>query len=233
MAEASEHTQLTSAFSLFTKSKDLVLDNLSLFIPLYILPFIFQLLPAFTDNTATQNTNSIDASYLDKFSAASMVGLVGFGVAILFITILAMIFIQVMLYSLELKVSANKKTNFKKLWHDAKHYWLRLLGLGIVVGLLFVGGIVLLIVPALIVLRRYFLAPYYLIDKDLQIGDAMRMSANESKKYSGSVWGVIGVSVLIGAVGIVPIFGPWISFVLMVLYSVAPALRYREIRALS
>src|SRR6185295_10606488 len=113
-----------------------------------------------------------------------------------------------------------------------KKFGPRLLGLGIVVGLMLIGGFLLLVIPGLIVLRRYYLSPYYLVDKDLTIGEAMKQSAADSKPNSQAIWAVIGVSVLLSLTGVVPLIGGILSFVLVSLYSVAAPLRYREIKHL-
>jgi len=91
----------------------------------------------------------------------------------------------------------------------------------------------LLIVPGVIAIRRYFLAPYLMLDKDLSIREAMKQSAALSKPYSGSIWGIIGVIVLLSLPSIIPVIGWAVSFVLMLLYSVAPALRYQELKKLT
>jgi uncharacterized membrane protein len=88
-------------------------------------------------------------------------------------------------------------------------------------------------VPGLIMLRRYFLAPYVMLDKKCSIKEAMDTSAEISKPYSGYVWGVIGVIFLIGLINIIPFIGWIISFIVGMFYSVAPAMRYRELRKLS
>lgn len=108
-----------------------------------------------------------------------------------------------------------------------------MVGLYIVVGLYILVGLILFIVPGVIFLRRYFLSPYVMLDKKAGIKEAMARSAAISKPYSGSIWGIIGVIVLFELVGIIPYIGWLISFVLSVLYSVAPALRYQELKKLS
>src|SRR6185436_11176005 len=107
--------------------------------------------------------------------------------------------------------SGGKKPNFSGLWDGTKKFGPRLIGLGIIVGLMLLGGFLLFIIPGLIVLRRYYLSPYYLVDKDLTIGEAMKQSAADSKKYSQYIWSVIGVSVLLSFTGIIPLIGVLLS----------------------
>jgi hypothetical protein len=99
----------------------------------------------------------------------------------------------------------------------------------ILVGLL---GLPSLIV-GLVMLRRYLLAPYVMLDKKLGIRASMDRSAALSKLNTNSVWGIIGVMLLIGLINIVPILGGLVSFIVGSLYSIAPALRYEQLKKLS
>ncbi len=220
-------TGLTGSFQLFTSSKDLVMKNLNVFAILYALPFLLMLLNLFDGKRLSETNESMG---LDRLSRAGAIGLIGFGAAIAAITVVLSIIVQIMTLIAGFEVGRGKKPTLKDLWEDTKRYGLRLMGLGIVVGLMFFGGLILLIVPGLIVLRRYYLSPYYLIDKDLTIGEAMRRSAADSKPFSSAIWGVIGVSILLSFVGILPLIGELVSFVLVALYTAAPPLRYLEIK---
>jgi len=82
-------------------------------------------------------------------------------------------------------------------------------------------------------IRRYYLAPYAMIDRNCGIKEAMERSAAMSKPYSGSIWGIIGVMILISLVGIVPLIGWLASLILGMLYVVAPALRYQQLKRLA
>jgi hypothetical protein len=73
------------------------------------------------------------------------------------------------------------------------------------------------------------LAPYVMLDTKCGITEAMERSADLTKPYSGYIWGIIGVMFLIGLFNIIPGIGWMISFVLGMLYSIAPALRYQEL----
>jgi uncharacterized membrane protein len=224
MAETEKraHTKLSGAFELLTKSKDLVMKNGRLFGLLYALPLLLTI----ADMGSGSSMNE------DRVFAPGG-SLLGFGISLTLVILVASVIVQVMILVASLKVADGKQPGLDEVWNSSKSYILRLVGLGIVVGLLFVGGLILFIVPGLIVLRRYFLAPYYLIDKDLSITEAMKQSAAESKPVSGSVWSLIGVYILLSMATILPTFGGIISLILTALYSAAPALRYREIRALS
>ena len=103
---------------------------------------------------------------------------------------------------------------------------LRFWGLSLLVGLLTVVGFLLFIVPGLFIMKRYMLAGYYLIDHNLGVFEAMRRCAADSKRYSGALWGIIGVQFLIGLSSFIPGLGS----ILSLLYMGAPAARYAEIK---
>jgi uncharacterized membrane protein len=130
----------------------------------------------------------------------------------------------------QLRASEGKTVSFGQVWDEGKNYILRILGLSIVTGILILLGFICLIVPGVIALRRYFLAPYLLVDKNLGIGEAMKQSAAISKPFSGSIYGVIGVTILLSLTGIIPVVGSIIGALAGVVYSVAPALRYQELK---
>lgn len=222
---------LTGAFDLFGKSWVRVQANLNTFLVLYAFPFLF----SFLQVTSSDDMSERKINYFASGSTPnlSLTTTLGAGVILALIFTLVYIFATIMLYALELKAAQGKKPGLSELWQVAQKFWLRIIGLGIVVALLIVGGLLLLIVPGLIVIRRYFLAPFAMLDEDLSITEAMRRSAELSKPYSGAVWSVIGVSVLIGLVSIIPVVGWLISFILAAMYSVAPALRYLELKKLA
>lgn len=201
------------AFDLFEDSKKLVLENKTAFFVIIFLPtlisFIGELLASSVRDTS-------EASF------STALGLYGFGL------LLTLLLLPAGFY-LELKASQGKKVDpvsaFKK---SAKYFW-RVVGLSMAVGLLILLGFVALIVPGIIMIRRYFLAPFFLIDRDLSISEAMKQSAEATKGKSGAVWSVIGVMILLSLTGAVPVVGTLVSGVLLTLYTCAPALRYFEL----
>ena len=78
-------------------------------------------------------------------------------------------------------------------------------------------------------------APYVMLDAHGKIGvkEALDKSAELGLQNTGAVWGLIGVSFLISLCGIVPVIGSLASFVLGALYSIAPALRYQQLKKLA
>jgi hypothetical protein len=232
---------LTPSFELFGKSKEIVLKNIWIFGPLYILPTIFMIhswiwTPA-KPGAPHHWWYSLDnfgpgasASPIPLFSGYS---LLGFSLVWGLLVLVGGAIVQIMTQAAQLEGAEGKAVTFDSIWKTTKELGWRMVGLYIVVALTLFVGFLLLIVPFFIFLRRYFLAPYVMLDKKVGIQEAMSRSAAISKPHSGSVWGVIGVIFLICLTGIIPIIGWLASFVLGFLYSVAPALRYQELKKIS
>jgi len=108
---------------------------------------------------------------------------------------------------------------------DLPQLTLRMIGLEILVVLSIVGSFALLILPALFVIPRLSLAPYFLIDKDSAALDAYKASWAATKGHSLKVWGIIGVSFLM-LLPIVTIVGAPVSLYLLFMYSAANAVLY-------
>lgn len=122
---------------------------------------------------------------------------------------------------------------YKNSWR----YWWRIVVFLALFSILLGIGFLLLIVPGLIVLRRYILTPFYIIDQDLSVKEAMRRSAAQTKIVSGYVWGTLGVVIVmsLGAglisqmFGFVPGLPAVISSILGVSFYFVMALRYVEV----
>jgi len=108
-----------------------------------------------------------------------------------------------------------------------------LLGASLLVGLVTFAGLLAFIIPGLILIRAYFLTPYYVIDRNMDPVEAMKQSFYDTKPVSAWVWGVIGVELTFalgaGLLGIIPYLGVLIGSALALLYTFGPALRYREV----
>lgn len=234
MAKEKKQGQPVSAFELFGKSKDIVMRNLPNFVVLNLLPAATLLGSMIAQSHAAKHSGSFSSlGSFSGFPTYAIASLAGIGIIIFIVVIVAGAFIRAMLYGLQLQTAQGKTPDINALWEIGKKYWLRLFGLAILVGLAVVVGLILLIIPGLIMIRRYFLTPYILIEKDTTIMEAMRQSAALSKPHSGAIWGVIGVSALLSLPGAIPVVGAFISLVLGVLYSAAPALRYEELKKLT
>lgn len=231
---------MPSAFDLFTPSKELVLKNIWIFGPLYAVPLIFYIHSWIWSPLPNQHVRFWQHS--SGFSSGwpggpwpSYLTFTFIGFSILWFLIIAFIgtVAQIMSQAAQLDAAENKPLDFKDLWAVVKKMGWRLLGLYIVMGVSIAIGLILLVIPGLILIRRFFLAPYIMIEKNQGIMDSLNESAQFSKINTGAIWGVIGVMFLIGLANIIPIIGGLASFVFGSLYSVAPALRYQQLKKLA
>lgn len=239
-ARKSSPLYLPSAFDLFTPSKELVLKHIWIFGPLYAIPLIFGIhdwiwSPAGPQNHETwyQHAYGFSASPGNPFPDYGFSGFVGFSLIwFLFVVIFGTI-AAIMSQAAQLDAATGRHLDFQNLWNVVKQMGFRIFGLYIVTVVIVIAGLFLLIIPGLILLRRYYLAPYAMIDKNLSIGDALNESAELSKRNTGAVWGLFGVMLLIGLIGIIPFIGGLVSFIVGSLYSVAPALRYQQLKKIA
>jgi hypothetical protein len=200
--------ELPGAFSLFQPSWEAIQVNLVTFIELVLVPLLFVLVGS-----------------IIKHATGAFLESVGEILAILF---------SPGIYLTQLKSVRKNTVDFSQAVKEGLHYFWRFFGLVICMFVIIGIGFLLLIVPGFFMLRRYILAPYYLLDRDMKIFDAMKASAEDSKEFSMAIWGLIGVEVLLGAVLVIlqALLG-WIYIVGLVFYYIyycAPAVRYFEIK---
>jgi len=205
--QTDEAAELPNAFSLLMPSWQAVKLNFITFIELIAIPFMVELLGViFVRHGHGPGANFIFSILGDVLSL-----------------LLAPAMIVVQLAS----VRGERIDLLPAIRTSLKYFW-RYVGLAICMLVIIGVGLALLIVPGLFMLRRYILAPYYLIDQDLKISEALRKSAEQSKRFSNAVWGLLGVEILF----VLLVFFI-IGFVLSIMYYCAPALRYRQIKEAS
>lgn len=138
-------------------------------------------------------------------------------------------------YYLQVQAINGQVPGIRQTVRQGLRYFLRLAGLALLVTFLVLVGLIMFIIPGIILIRRYYLAPYYLIDQDLGIRQAMNRSAADSKAVSMYIWGVFGVLAVTTILGwvllarIFPPFGTALSVFVTSLFVFLPALRYREV----
>lgn len=239
-ARRTSHLYMPSAFDLFTPSKEIVLKNIWIFGPLYAVPFIFWIHSWIWSPLPNQHIGLWQ--HANGFSSGWPGGpwpsyftflVVGFSLLWLLIIGVGGTIAQIMSQQAQLDAAQGKNLHFHDLWQTVKELGWRLLGLYIVMGLIITVGLILLIIPGLFFLRRYILAPYVMLDRKLSIRESLNESAELSQANTGAVWGVIGVMFLIGLINIVPVLGGLVSFMIGSLYSVAPAIRYQQLKKLA
>jgi hypothetical protein len=206
---------MPGAFDLFTPSKELVLNNIWVFGPLYAVTLVFYIHSWIWSPLPNQHVGWWHSA--DGFSSGWPGGpfpgyftFISVGFSILWLLIIAFVgtVAQIMAQSAQLRVTEGRS----------------------LMGILISIGLILLIIPGLILIRRFFFAPYIMLDKKTGIREALDQSANLSRVNTGAIWGVIGVMFLIGLANIIPIIGGLVAFCFGSLYSVAPALRYQQFK---
>ncbi len=118
--------------------------------------------------------------------------------------------------------------SIKEALSKALDFWLRMLGLYVVIALSLVGSLLLFIVPFFFVLPRLILANYFLIDRDMGVMEAYKASWHAAKGHSSKVWGVIGANIAMALLMITIIGIPFAVYFLF-MYSAALALLYKHI----
>jgi len=236
-ARKSSPLTLPGAFELFSPSKEIILKNIWIFGPLYAIPLIFGIhdwiwTPANGNSFIDSHSHSfsLPGGPLPTYDSSIFIG---FSIFWLLFVVIAGTVASIMSQAAQLDAVEGKRLDFQILWQSVKQLGVRLFGLYIVMAVVIIIGLFLLIIPGVIFIRRYFLAPYVMLDKKVGIRESMETSAALSKRNTGSVWGVIGVMLLISLIGIIPIIGGLISFAIGCLYSVAPALRYQQLKKLA
>lgn len=145
-------------------------------------------------------------------------------------------------YYLQLAGARGQTPSLAECYRDSWHYYWRILGFTILFSVMLLVGLVLLIVPGLIVLRRYFLAFFYILDDDLSIRDAMKKCSSQTKPFAANVWGVLGVVVAVAFLSAaiaslifatVPSVGAVVAAIFSLSYLFLPAMRYLEIKKAS
>lgn len=101
--------------------------------------------------------------------------------------------------------------------------------LGILLWLIAVGSLLLLIVPFFFIMPRLILAPYYLVDKRLDIMASIEASWKETKGHVGKVYGIIGASIAMVLL-FFTIIGIPFAIYFLIIYSAATPLLYLYIQ---
>ncbi|HET9850652.1 MAG TPA: hypothetical protein VFP35_03460 [Candidatus Saccharimonadales bacterium] len=228
---------ITPSFELFSNSKQLVLDNRWVFGPLLAIQLLFIINTWLTNHSTlhgggrwrydlTNHSGGWLSTGLPNYSWGLFLSLSLTAIIMIVISVVT----QILLQQAQLDSAEGKSPHFGRLWQTAEELGWRMVGLYILITLYVLVGLILLIIPGLIMLRRYYLAPYVLLDKKCGIKEAMEESARISKPYSGYIWGVIGVMFLISLLNVIPLIGGLAAFIVGSLYTVAPALRYQELK---
>lgn len=220
---------LPSAYSLFSPNWKAVKVNLLTIVELTLIPVILNLL-AFL---IFRRPNESSISDLYGLSANQIILGLGYysGVAATALSTLFLLPAATLVY---LESAKLKPISLIEALKRSFKFWFRYIVMMLILGAAVIGGLILFIVPGIIVIQRFYLAGYYLIDHNMKPVDALKRSWRETKIYSSAVWGVLGVTIMISLAG--SILGSTIPFVnilaqiTLLVYACAPAIRYLQIK---
>ncbi len=235
MSKDAKEAKVGSVFDLPEKSWQLVKKNWQMFAVVNILSLLSAVLAIFSDPPKDEQNYQTFGSAGNMLLGPGLAPAIGLGIIVILAFIVASIFLLAMSTSLELRSSKNETPSFDTLFQTAKKFWLRQLGLFIVMGIIITIGLILLIVPGIYAIGRLIFAPYLMFDKDLGIVDSLKASANLTKGNAGPVWAAIGLTILFGVgagiIGAFPVIGELLSTLIMIAFSLIIVLRYRELKA--
>lgn len=208
--------QIPSAFKLFKPSWEALKLNIVTFLILGIVPFLGFIVSTF----------GIAGGIAEVTDNASVLL-----AAVIIVGVISLVFTPAVTFT-QVKSVQGQKVGVGEALKASLNRFFAFWGVMILSGLMILGGFLLLVVPGVFMIRRYFLAPYGVFTENLGVWGTMERSKELCKPRAGAVWGVIGVSILISLVGIIPLIGWIISLIGSVMYYCAPALRWEQLRKL-
>ncbi len=239
MATAKVHFEkrpvLTTAWDLYKQSAKLVRDNFGIFGLLYVIPAFFSLFGNIGHHQATVHG---DWGFKGSAPGLNWVTWIGIGSAIFLLIAAVSLIIITLTQAAALQAAEGKQPTLGGAWQLVKPVFWRLLGAYILSGLAVLLGFVLFIVPGIIMLRRYYLVPYMVLDQKGRVWESMEKAAAMTKPYAGSVYRVIGLSILLSLAGWLvsalswPLLGSLVGLALGFFFTVVPPLRYLELKSL-
>lgn len=206
--DAAQEPQMLGGFELFKPSIDTLKLNFKTFFALLVIPIVM-LVPLYLFKDPSQASTNNDG-------LLATMSLIGY---------LALMLVTPGLIYTQISGVRKKVVEPGVAFNTGLKYFWRIIGAEILLFFIFVFSFIALIVPFFFMYRRYMLVPYYIVDRDMKIMDALRQSAEDSRTYQGPMWGLVGVSFLTQLPSFIRLIG-WIPGLL---YSCAPAYRYNEI----
>jgi hypothetical protein len=113
--------------------------------------------------------------------------------------------------------------------NEAKPFWMRMVMLNLLIVVTVLAGLILLIIPGIYFALRLSLAPYFLVDKNMDVMEAYKASWDATKGNLGKMLGVIGVYILM-ILPTITIIGVIATVYLTFMYGAVYALLYVNIR---
>lgn len=222
---------VVSAFELPGKSARLITKHWKLF-AFVNLPFILLAVPALFGNAVSSRQSSQNLTTMPN--PDEIFAIAGFGLVFGLVFLLVSLFFYAMTIKLSLEVTADEKPNVQSLVNAGAKFWLRLLGLSLVLGVIIVAGLILLIIPGLIAAVLLVFAPLILIDKNTSITEAIKGSYRMVTANAGPVLGALAIFIGLMITGSIimeiPYIGPVLGTIVSILFSLIMYFRYQELK---
>lgn len=223
--------KLPSAWELFGISYELVRKNLKLFL------VIFSVTIASTLISVGQQIQDSQAEFSWKGVATNSVfgpsfndsSIKGLALLVAAFTVVGLVF-SLMSYILTLRSAQDKHPNFDNVWSEFKKKGLKLFLLFICLVIAIGVGFVLLIIPGIILLWRFSMAPYLMIDKNTDISESFAQSWEITKGHGKDIYTIYLMGILLSLPSLIPFLGVLITLGLTIAYSCAMPLRYEQIK---
>lgn len=224
----------TPALGLFSKSYALVKENWRLIGLLYAPTIALTILDTINrisdESKEGYGLNNLVSNAVSGPNAGTIVG--NEDAFIVFVLTVLSVLGAVLLLVASVMIVNGKSPNLGMVWKKFTDngLWLRLAGLLLVMGVAIVLGIFAFIIPGIYLIIRTFMAPYLMIDNNLGIEQALRQSWSKTKGYGWAIFSVLVVMLFITLPSVLPAVGGLIAGGLTIAYSLASALRYKEIK---
>lgn len=206
---------MAGAFSVYKYSKAAVVYNLGSFLGLIVLSMLVSIA---ADLVTGGRTISINSTAMSQTSAV--------GNLINIIAQLAGIWISAAIAYLMIASVKRQKVEVGDSLKETGPLFLPFLGLSLLLGLITVGSILLLIVPAFFIVPRLVLAQYFLIEQKLGVIESISASWNATRGHVGKVWGIVGFNVLLVLLAITIIGIPFAIYFGFLYQAVIPVLYF-------
>ena len=197
------------AFGAYKPSREAVLKNLSTLIWLAVLDVVV----------------NIALSIILKLVFGSVIGGSLYDIGSLFISALFIV-AQVYVY---LHGIHGKRVEIDQLYAAVSPFWMRMVLLDLLIVVTVIGGLILLIIPGIYFGLRLSLAPYFLVDKNMDIMDAYKASWDATKGNLRKILAIIGVYLLM-ILPIITIIGVIATVYFTFMYAAVYALLYEHIK---
>ena len=122
-----------------------------------------------------------------------------------------------------------KKFDFKEAFNKSKPFFLRFIGLIILITLSVVVGFVLFIIPGILAAFFLSMSTYIMIDKNTGVVEAMKQSYRLVKLNWLTVLALFVVNIAVSIVSYLPLIGWLAGLVLGIMYFCLPAIVYTNI----